>query len=69
MGLKNHRGGVTDLAGPVKLRANLDGLITHLYGLTEEKFGHVLSTFPSVPDPAKIAAGDVCRDVEQGFIP
>ena len=28
-----------------KLRAELDGIIAHLYGLTEEEFKHILSTF------------------------
>ena len=68
VGLKNHRDGVTDPVGRAKLRAELDGLIAHLYGLTEEEFAHVLSTFPLVPDPVKVAAQNAYRDVERGLI-
>ena len=68
VGLKNHRDGVTDPTGRAKLRAELDGLIAHFYGLTEEEFAHVLSTFPLVPDPAKVAAQNAYRDVERGLI-
>jgi hypothetical protein len=68
VGLKNHRNGVTDPVGRAKLRAELDGLIAHLCGLTEEEFAHVLSTFPLVPDPVKVAAKNAYRDVERGLI-
>lgn len=47
----NHTAGVTDPAERAKLRANLDGIVAHLYGLTEQQFEHVLATFPLV-DPA-----------------
>lgn len=67
-GIKSHKQGVTEFAGRAKLRAELDGLIAHLYGLTEEEFVHVLSTFPLVPDPVKIAAHNAYRDVERGLI-
>lgn len=50
-----------------KLRAELDGLVAHLYGLTETEFAHILSTFPLVPEPAKIAALNALRDVERGL--
>jgi hypothetical protein len=46
----------------------LDGLIAHLYGLTEEEFAYILATFPLVPDPAKTAARNAYRDVERGLI-
>ena len=68
VGLKNHREGATDFAGRAKLRAELDGLVAHLYGLTEEEFAHVLTTFPLVPDPVKIAARNAYRDVERGLL-
>jgi hypothetical protein len=68
VGLKNHKAGVTDVTGRARLRAELDGLITHLFGLTEEEFIHILSTFPLVPDPVKIAAHNAYRDVERGLI-
>jgi len=36
-----------------KLRAELDGIIAHIYGLTEEEFTYILSTFPIVPQAQK----------------
>jgi len=39
-----------------QLRAELDGLVAHLYGLTPTEFRHILSTFPLVTDEAKAAA-------------
>jgi hypothetical protein len=39
-----------------RLRAELDGIIAHLYGLTEQEFCHVLATFPRVEQPIKDAA-------------
>jgi hypothetical protein len=68
VGLKGHKQGVTDAVQRAVLRAELDGLIAHLYGLTETEFAHVLSTFPLVPDPVKIAAHNAYRDVERGLI-
>ena len=38
------------------LRAEIDGLVAHLYGLTEDEFTHVLSTFRLVAQPVKDAA-------------
>jgi hypothetical protein len=61
--------GVTDEVERAKLRAELDGIIAHLYGLTEIEFAHILSTFPIVPDPTKQAALNAYRDVERGVIP
>jgi hypothetical protein len=68
VGLKPHHDGVTDPAERARLRAELDGLIAHLYGLSEAEFAHVLSTFPLVPEPVKIAALNAYRDVERGLI-
>jgi hypothetical protein len=48
--------GVTDAAARARLRAELDGLIAHLYGLTESEFAHILSTFPLVAQGVKDAA-------------
>ncbi|MEX0268052.1 RNA-binding domain-containing protein [Leptolyngbyaceae cyanobacterium UHCC 1019] len=39
-----------------QLRAELDGMIAHLYGLTADEFQHILSTFPIVPAETKQAA-------------
>ncbi len=68
VGLKSHMNGVTDETARGKLRAELDGIIAHLYGLSEVEFQHVLSTFPLVPDPVKIAAHNAYRDYEKGLI-
>jgi hypothetical protein len=56
VGLKSHKDGVTDPAQRAKLRAELDAIIAHLYGLTEPEFAHILSTFPIVPQETKAAA-------------
>ncbi len=68
VGLNSHHDGVTDPTERARLRAELDGLIAHLYGLTEAEFAHVLSTFPLVPEPVKIAALNAYRDVKRGLI-
>ncbi|MGB8344559.1 MAG: ATP-binding protein, partial [Ktedonobacteraceae bacterium] len=44
-----------------KVRAELDGLIAHLYGLTEEEFQHILGTFPLVEENVKKAALETYR--------
>jgi|CXWL01.1.fsa_nt_gi SAM-dependent methyltransferase len=44
-----------------RLRAEIDGLVAHLYGLTEHEFAHILSTFPVVPQATKDAALDAYR--------
>ena len=64
----DHTAGATDPAERARLRAELDGLVAHLYGVTEEEFAHILSTFPLVPDPVKLAARNAYRDVERGLI-
>jgi hypothetical protein len=51
-----------------KLRAELDGIIAHIYGLTEEEFAYILSTFPIVPQHQKVAVHNAFRDVERGLI-
>ena len=60
--------GTTDPTERAKLRAELDGLVAHLYGLTEAEFAHILGTFPLVPQPVKVAAQNAYRDVERGLI-
>ena len=60
--------GVTDPVERAKLRAELDGMIAHLYELTEEEFSYILTTFPLVPEPVKLAARNAYRDVERGLI-
>ena len=36
-------------------------MIAHLYGLTEDEFKHILSTFPIVPEATKQAALEAYR--------
>jgi hypothetical protein len=60
--------GTTDPTERAKLRAELDGLVSHLYGLTEAEFVHILGNFPLVPQPVKVAAHNAYRDVERGLI-
>jgi len=68
VGLGSHKKGATEPADRARLRAELDGLIAHLYGLTEEEFAYILTTFPLVPDPVKVAAHNAYRDVERGLV-
>ncbi len=51
-----------------KIRSELDGIIAHIYGLSEEEFAYILSTFPVVPQPQKVATQNAFRDVERGLI-
>lgn len=39
-----------------RLRAELDGIVAHVYGLTRAEFAHVLATFPLVAQAVKDAA-------------
>ncbi|MBM4345265.1 MAG: ATP-binding protein [Deltaproteobacteria bacterium] len=68
VGLSSHRNGATDPTERARLRAELDGLIAHLYGLSEEEFLHILGTFPLVADSTKAAAAQAFRDVGAGVI-
>jgi hypothetical protein len=68
VGIGSHHNGVTEETERAKLRAELDGIIAHLYELTETEFTHILSTFPLVPEATKQAALQAYRDVERGVI-
>ena len=68
VGLGSHAKGVTDPIQRAQLRAELDGLIAHVYGLTEEEYAHILSTFPLVSEPVKVATRNAYRDVARGLI-
>jgi hypothetical protein len=46
-----------------QLRAEIDGLVAHLYDLNEEEFAYVLSTFPQVKQAVKEAAMQAYRDL------
>jgi hypothetical protein len=52
-GLLSHTNGAIDESERAKLRAELDGIIAHLYGLTEAEFTYILTTFPIVPEQVK----------------
>lgn len=56
VGLGSHKNGATDERERAQLRAELDGIIANLYGLTEEEFAYILTTFPLVAQPVKDAA-------------
>jgi len=56
LGLRSHEDGASDPAERARLRAELDGIIANLYGLTEEEFAYILTTFPVVPEAVKDAA-------------
>ncbi|MEZ2300495.1 MAG: DNA methyltransferase [Microcoleus sp.] len=56
VGLNSHKEGVTDETERAQLRAELDGIIAHLYGLTDAEFAYILTTFPIVPETVKQAA-------------
>jgi hypothetical protein len=62
VGLRDHNDGVTSPAERDRLRAELDGMIAHLYGLAEDEFTHILSTFPLVEQSVKDAALDAYRE-------
>lgn len=68
VGLGSHKNGVTDETERQNLRAELDALVAHLYGLTEEEFAYILTTFPLVSDVVKVATQNAFRDVERGLI-
>ena len=67
-GLRDHRDSATDPTERARLRAEIDGLVAHLYGLSEAEFVHILATFPLVPEPVKQAARNAYRYVERGLI-
>ncbi|MDO9569835.1 MAG: hypothetical protein Q7J58_10700 [Hydrogenophaga sp.] len=68
VGLKGHQDGAVDLAERARLRAEIDGLVAHLYELNEAEFTHILATFPLVPQPVKVDAHNAYRRVASGLI-
>jgi len=68
VGLGTHKAGATAPYERARLRAELDGMVAHLYGLTEDEFAHILGTFPLVPDPVKVSARNAYRDVDKGLL-
>jgi hypothetical protein len=55
-GLSGPDDGATDPDERARLRAELDGIVANVYGLTEEEFAYILTTFPVVPQAIKDAA-------------
>lgn len=53
VGLGSHINGVTNEAERGKLRAELDGIIAHVYGLSEKEFAYILTSFPVVAEIVK----------------
>ena len=68
VGVSGHKVGATKEAERAGLSAEIDGLVAHLYGLTEEEFIHILATFPLVKDPIKVAARNAYRDVVKNLL-
>lgn len=68
VGLKSHKQGATDPLERARIRAEIDGLVAHLYGLTEDEFAHVLRQFPIVPEPIKTDALNAYRAVQRGLV-
>ncbi|MCT7979637.1 ATP-binding protein [Laspinema olomoucense] len=62
VGLSSHQDGVTDEGDRAQLRAELDGIIAHIYGLNEEEFTYILSTFPLVSESVKEATLEAYRN-------
>jgi Putative DNA-binding domain len=56
VGLGSHKAGATGATERARLRAELDGLIAHVYGLTEDEFAYILTAFPLVETSVKDAA-------------
>ena len=67
-GLDSHRDGATNEHERARLRAEIDGLVAHLYGLSETQFAHILTGFPLVAEPVKVAARNAYRDVQRGLL-
>lgn len=68
LGLRDHRDAATEPVERARLRAEIDGLVAHLYGLSEAEFARILGTFPLVPQPVKAAAQAAYLDVQNGLI-
>jgi hypothetical protein len=43
----------------------LDAIIAHLYGLTDEEFAYILTTFPLVSDDIKTATLEAFRTYDK----
>ncbi|MAQ94826.1 MAG: ATP-binding protein [Rhodothermaceae bacterium] len=73
VGLGSHHAGATDPAERARLRAEIDGLVAHLYGLSEEEFSHILfdesvTGFSRVPRAVRVDAQNAYRDIARDRI-
>ena len=50
--------------GDILRRAELDGVVAHLYGLTEDEFSHIPGAFPLVDESVKVAALEAYQVME-----
>ncbi len=57
--------GVTEPSERMRLRAELDALGGNLYGLTEEEFAYILTTFPLVDESVKQLTLNTFRDLQR----
>ncbi len=48
----------------IQLQAELDAAFAHLYGVSEEDYAYMLSTFPAVPEPVIVASRSAYRALE-----
>lgn len=68
VGLGSHKKGTTDPVERARLRAELDGLVARLYGLTESELVHILGTFPLVEPAVKEATMRAYREAGNGVL-
>ena len=68
VGLGSHQQGVSEPFQRARLRAELDGIVAHLYELSEIEFAHILNSFLLVLEAVKVAARNAYRDVARGLI-
>jgi len=61
VGVDMQQDGVAPSADRTELRSDLDARIAHLYGLSEDEFVHILSSFPLVDQTTKDATLDAFR--------
>lgn len=62
VGLPGHQ--LIEPAVRAQLRAEIDAMVAHIYGLTEDEFTHILGTFPLVAQEVKDAALAEYRKIE-----
>lgn len=68
VGLGSHKNGITESEARKQLSSEIDGIVAHHYGLTEDEFAYILTTFPIVPEETKKAALQAYREVKLGRI-